>query len=185
MIKITDILTGGAKPALKAKVPERVASAEIAPETKLEAAETEAPAQVAKPKAPKAKAAPRAEGEAKPRSQRQSRRRRPPIPTRPETRSRVAFEDRSTIWLTRKLAVRRATAAIRNPRRLGVKKFGGGFVLAGNIIVRQRGTKVHPGDNVGLAKDHTLFALTSGRVSFGTKRGRSTVSIIAAPQAAE
>jgi large subunit ribosomal protein L27 len=51
-------------------------------------------------------------------------------------------------------------------RRLGVKKFGGETVLAGNIIVRQRGTKWYPGANVGMGKDHTLFALTDGRVSF-------------------
>ena len=51
-------------------------------------------------------------------------------------------------------------------RRLGVKKFGGEQVLAGNIIVRQRGTKFYPGTNVGMGKDHTLFALTDGRVSF-------------------
>ena len=56
-------------------------------------------------------------------------------------------------------------------RRLGVKKFGGEAVLAGNIIVRQRGTKFHPGDNVGLGKDHTLFALVNGQVKF--HRGRS------------
>ena len=54
-------------------------------------------------------------------------------------------------------------------RRLGVKKFGGEQVLAGNIIVRQRGTKWHPGVNVGIGKDHTLFALVEGKVSFGTK----------------
>ena len=51
-------------------------------------------------------------------------------------------------------------------RRLGVKKFGGESVLAGNIIMRQRGTKVHPGDNVGIGKDHTLFALIKGQVAF-------------------
>lgn len=51
-------------------------------------------------------------------------------------------------------------------RRLGVKKYGGEHVLAGNIIVRQRGTKFYPGDNVGMGKDHTLFALTDGVVSF-------------------
>ena len=51
-------------------------------------------------------------------------------------------------------------------RRLGVKKFGGESVLAGNIIVRQRGTKYHAGDNVGLGKDHTLFALSDGSVEF-------------------
>jgi large subunit ribosomal protein L27 len=51
-------------------------------------------------------------------------------------------------------------------RRLGVKKFGGEHVLAGNIIVRQRGTKFHPGTNVGIGKDHTLFALIEGAVKF-------------------
>ena len=56
-------------------------------------------------------------------------------------------------------------------RRLGVKKFGGEAVVAGNIIVRQRGTKVHPGDNVGMGKDHTLFALCDGHVAFATKAG--------------
>jgi large subunit ribosomal protein L27 len=56
-------------------------------------------------------------------------------------------------------------------RRLGVKKFGGEQVIAGNILVRQRGTKVHPGANVGIGTDHTLFALTDGAVEFATKRG--------------
>ncbi len=51
-------------------------------------------------------------------------------------------------------------------RRLGIKKFGGEFVRAGNIIVRQRGTKLHPGNNVGLGKDHTIFALVDGYVKF-------------------
>ncbi len=51
-------------------------------------------------------------------------------------------------------------------RRLGVKKFGGEFVRAGNIIIRQRGTKIHPGNNVGLGKDHTIFALVDGYVKF-------------------
>lgn len=70
-------------------------------------------------------------------------------------------------------------------RRLGVKKFGDQSVIAGNIIVRQRGTKFHPGVNVGMGKDHTLFALTDGRVRFGTKAGRAFVSIVAAQEAAE
>ena len=56
-------------------------------------------------------------------------------------------------------------------RRLGVKKFGGESVLAGNIIMRQRGTKVHPGANVGIGKDHTLFALIEGQVSFRQRSG--------------
>lgn len=51
-------------------------------------------------------------------------------------------------------------------RRLGVKKFGGQYVIPGNIIIRQRGTKFHPGDNVGMGKDHTLFALSEGTVFF-------------------
>ena len=64
-------------------------------------------------------------------------------------------------------------------RRLGVKKFGGEHVLAGNIIVRQRGTKVYPGDNVGMGKDHTLFALTEGQVQFKkTKGNKSFVSVV-------
>ncbi len=67
-------------------------------------------------------------------------------------------------------------------RRLGVKKFGGEQVLAGNIIVRQRGTKFHPGTNVGIGKDHTLFALTNGQVSFRiSKGGRTFVSVLAEP----
>ena len=56
-------------------------------------------------------------------------------------------------------------------RRLGIKKFGGESVLAGNIIVRQRGTKVNPGQNVGMGKDHTLFALIEGKVAFRQKSG--------------
>jgi large subunit ribosomal protein L27 len=71
-------------------------------------------------------------------------------------------------------------------RRLGVKKFGGEQVLAGNIIVRQRGTKWHPGANVGLGKDHTLFALIEGAVAFQTKaNGRTYVSVNPMADAAE
>ena len=55
------------------------------------------------------------------------------------------------------------------PKMLGVKAFGGELITAGAIIVRQRGTKFHPGNNVGIGKDHTLFALIDGHVSFGTK----------------
>ena len=63
-------------------------------------------------------------------------------------------------------------------RRLGVKKFGDEAVAPGNIIVRQRGTKYHAGDNVGMGKDHTLFALIGGRVKFAVKaKGRSVVSV--------
>ena len=71
-------------------------------------------------------------------------------------------------------------------RRLGVKKFGGEQVLAGNILVRQRGTKWHPGVNVGMGKDHTLFALIDGRVDFRTKaNGRTYVSVNPTAEAAE
>ena len=64
-------------------------------------------------------------------------------------------------------------------RRLGVKKFGGEFVKAGNIIIRQRGTKVHPGLNIGMGKDHTLYALVDGIVRFERKdKTRKQVSII-------
>lgn len=70
-------------------------------------------------------------------------------------------------------------------RRLGVKKFGGERVIAGNIIIRQRGTKVHPGDNVGIGKDHTLFALTEGSVEFLTRHDRSYVRVNAVQEAAE
>ncbi len=63
-------------------------------------------------------------------------------------------------------------------RRLGIKKFGGEIVLAGNIIVRQRGTKWRPGTHVGLGKDHTIFALVEGRVAFSRgPGGRSVVSV--------
>lgn len=66
-----------------------------------------------------------------------------------------------------------------NPKYLGVKKYGGERVVAGNILVRQRGTRVHPGRNVGLGRDHTLFALTDGVVRFQTRRGgRKTVSVL-------
>jgi len=63
-------------------------------------------------------------------------------------------------------------------RRLGVKKFGGQPVIPGNIIIRQRGTKYHPGDNVGIGKDHTIFAISEGRVNFARKaKGRVYVSV--------
>ena len=71
-------------------------------------------------------------------------------------------------------------------RRLGVKKFGGESVVAGNIIIRQRGTKWHPGDNVGMGKDHTIFALTDGNVTFATKANKRTyVSVMPRAEAAE
>ncbi|MEO1958254.1 MAG: 50S ribosomal protein L27 [Nautiliaceae bacterium] len=63
-------------------------------------------------------------------------------------------------------------------RRLGIKKFGGEFVKAGNIIVRQRGTKYHPGNNVGMGKDHTIYALIDGYVKFEIKdKDRKKVSV--------
>ena len=65
-----------------------------------------------------------------------------------------------------------------NSQRLGVKRFGGQAVNAGEIIVRQRGTHFHPGDNMGIGRDDTLFALAAGAVEFGTKRGRRVVNIV-------
>ena len=66
-------------------------------------------------------------------------------------------------------------------RRLGVKKYGGEAVVAGNIIIRQRGTKIHPGKNVGMGKDHTIFALVDGEVKFERKdKKRQQVSIVPA-----
>ena len=71
-------------------------------------------------------------------------------------------------------------------RRLGVKKFGGERVIPGNIIIRQRGTKWHPGLNVGMGRDHTIFALVEGEVAFKTKRGgRTFVSVEPSPVPAE
>jgi large subunit ribosomal protein L27 len=67
-----------------------------------------------------------------------------------------------------------------NAQRLGVKKFGGEFVKAGNIIMRQRGTKIHPGENVGIGRDDTLFALVDGSVKFEKhRRDRKQVSVYA------
>ena len=89
------------------------------------------------------------------------------------------------------MAHKKAGGSSRNGRdsqskRLGVKKFGGQEVIGGNIIVRQRGTRVYPGANVGLGKDHTLFALTAGQVRFHDGRqGRKYVSVDMAAQAAE
>jgi len=68
------------------------------------------------------------------------------------------------------------------PKRLGVKRFGGQLVAAGSILVRQRGTKFHAGENVGVGRDHTLFAKVGGKVQFGTKGpdSRNTVRVIPA-----
>lgn len=65
-----------------------------------------------------------------------------------------------------------------NAKRLGVKRFGGQVVNAGEILVRQRGTKFHPGNGVGRGGDDTLFALVAGNVEFGSRRGRRTVNIL-------
>ena len=83
------------------------------------------------------------------------------------------------------MATKKAGGSSRNGRdsrgrRLGVKKFGGENVIAGNIIVRQRGTKFHPGDNVGIGKDHTIFAIKNGKVAFKKTRIRTYVSVVPA-----
>lgn len=85
------------------------------------------------------------------------------------------------------MAHKKAAGSTRNGRdseakRLGVKRFGGESILAGNIIVRQRGTKFHPGTNMGIGKDHTLFALIDGKVQFEVKgpKNRKFVSIVSA-----
>lgn len=70
-----------------------------------------------------------------------------------------------------------------NSQRLGVKRYGGQFVLAGNILIRQRGTKIRPGLNVGIGKDDTLFATLDGVVKFDVVRGRRRVNVL--PAAAE
>ncbi|HEY6449325.1 MAG TPA: 50S ribosomal protein L27 [Candidatus Cybelea sp.] len=67
-----------------------------------------------------------------------------------------------------------------NAQRLGVKRFGGERVLAGNILVRQRGTHFYPGSNVGLGRDHTLFALTDGIVEFNSRSKRKRISVVPA-----
>jgi large subunit ribosomal protein L27 len=69
-----------------------------------------------------------------------------------------------------------------NAQRLGVKRFGGQVVKAGEILIRQRGTKFHPGVNVGRGGDDTLFATAAGAVQFGVKRGRKTINIVTAGQ---
>ena len=89
------------------------------------------------------------------------------------------------------MAHKKAGGSSRNGRdseskRLGVKKFGGQTVLGGNILVRQRGTKFYPGRNVGIGRDHTLFALVEGRVAFHEgKLGRKYVSVDMMAEAAE
>ena len=87
------------------------------------------------------------------------------------------------------MAHKKAAASSKNGReshskRLGVKIFGGQHCIAGNILVRQRGTQHHPGENVGIGKDHTLYALTDGVVEFRRRRGnKSFVSVVPAAEA--
>jgi large subunit ribosomal protein L27 len=81
------------------------------------------------------------------------------------------------------MAHKKAGGSTRNGRdseskRLGIKKFGGESVIAGNILVRQRGTNFHPGVNVGIGSDHTLFAKSDGKVEFKPKAGRTVVNIV-------
>ena len=81
------------------------------------------------------------------------------------------------------MAHKKAGGSTRNGRdsqskRLGLKKFGGESVIAGNILVRQRGTQFHPGVNVGIGSDHTLFAKSDGKVEFKPKGGRTVVNIV-------
>ena len=81
------------------------------------------------------------------------------------------------------MATKKAGGSSRNGRdsagrRLGVKKFGGEIVISGNIIVRQRGTKFHPGLNVGIGKDHTIFATKNGKVAFKKTRTRTFISVV-------
>ena len=88
------------------------------------------------------------------------------------------------------MAHKKGASSSRNGRdsaakRLGVKRYGGETVRAGSIIVRQRGTRIHPGDGVGRGGDDTLFALVAGAVKFGAKRGKKTVNIVPAETAAK
>ncbi|HSD36670.1 MAG TPA: 50S ribosomal protein L27 [Rhodocyclaceae bacterium] len=86
------------------------------------------------------------------------------------------------------MAHKKAGGSSRNGReshakRLGVKRYGGELVAAGNIIVRQRGTEYHPGENVGIGKDHTLFALVEGRVQFQIKGALRRRTVVIVPEA--
>ena len=88
------------------------------------------------------------------------------------------------------MAHKKAGGSSRNGRdshsqRLGIKRWGGQFVLAGNILVRQRGTEFHPGENVGCGKDHTLFALKDGTVLFSVKGAKQRRTVTIVPVAAE
>ena len=86
------------------------------------------------------------------------------------------------------MAHKKGQGSVKNGRdsrskRLGVKKFGGQAVIAGNIIIRQRGTKVHPGVGVGMGRDHTLFALVDGKVLFDREGRRVNIAVLAAATA--
>ena len=86
------------------------------------------------------------------------------------------------------MAHKKAGGSTRNGRdsqskRLGVKRFGGEQVVAGNIIVRQRGSKVHPGNNAGMGRDYTIFAKVDGRVEFRPRHGRTVINIVPAESA--
>lgn len=88
------------------------------------------------------------------------------------------------------MATKKAGGSSRNGRdsagrRLGVKKSDGQYVIPGNIIIRQRGTKFHLGKNVGIGRDHTIFALIEGRVQFSSKRDHKVVSIIQLTKSSE
>jgi large subunit ribosomal protein L27 len=88
------------------------------------------------------------------------------------------------------MAHKKAGGSSRNGRdsagqRLGVKKFGGENVIPGNIIVRQRGTKWHPGRNVGMGRDYTIYAVATGQVRFRTQAGRTYISVEPVLEAAE
>ena len=105
---------------------------------------------------------------------------RPP----PRRRATPTPQPRSKTWPIKKQVVAPVTAATARAGAWALK-FGGQVVIAGNIIVRQRGTKFHPGANVGMGKDHTLFAVAEGRVAFERKRGGRTYVNVEAAQAAE
>lgn len=75
-------------------------------------------------------------------------------------------------------SVRQHPQSKRHGKRLGLKKFGGEAITVGQVIVRQRGTKYKPGKNVGLGRDYTIFALADGTVSYGSRHGRTTVSVV-------
>ena len=88
-------------------------------------------------------------------------------------------------WHKRKLAVRTRNGRDSESKRLGIKRYGGEYVIPGNILCRQRGTQWHPGSGVGMGTDHTIFAVEEGTVEFATKRnGRIYISVKPAKQVA-